>query len=61
MIDRFQSLSGTLFPDANLLEFECPSRKYLVHTRGKDVLNFVFYLKSDDYRNLPEILLCNGH
>ena len=28
--------------------------KFPIHTEGEDVLNFVFYLKSEDYEKLPE-------
>ena len=47
-------LGEILKPTSNLLEFQREYLKYPVHTKGKDVLNFVFKLKFTSYEDMPE-------
>ena len=47
-------LAEVLSPTAKLLEFQRPYLKYPAHTKGEDVLNFVFKLKFTSYADLPE-------
>lgn len=47
-------LRDILKPGSNLLEFQSPYKKYPSHTKGEDVLNFVFKMKFTSYNDLPE-------
>ena len=47
-------LADILKPGSNLLEFQRPYKKYPSHTKGEDVLNFVFKMKFTSYEDLPE-------
>lgn len=47
-------LSEHLKPGSRILSFASPYLRYPVHSRGEDVLNFVFNLKFKDYEDLSE-------
>ena len=47
-------LAEILKPSSHLLAFQKPFLKYPAHTKGEDVLNFVFKLRFTSYADLPE-------
>jgi hypothetical protein len=47
-------LAEVMRPDSKVLEFQRPYLKYPAHTKGDDVLNFVFKLRFTSYADLPE-------
>lgn len=47
-------LKDMMKPDSKILGFANRYMKYPVPTDGDDVMNFVFYLKAKDYKDLPE-------
>ena len=47
-------LAEVVKPTSNLLAFQRSYMRYPVHTKGEDVLNFVFMLRYTTYADLPE-------
>lgn len=47
-------LAEVMKPTSKVLEFQRPYLKYPAHTKGDDVLNFVFKLRFTSYADLPE-------
>ena len=47
-------LSEHVKPESNILVFASKYHRHPIRTKGQDVINFVFYLKSDKYEDLPE-------
>lgn len=47
-------LAEVLKPTSNLLAFQRPFLRYPAHTKGEDVLNFVFKWRFTSYADLPE-------